>query len=403
MISSCRCFLFAAVIHQLSVSSLSALEIFSKGMVVPETISLVPDGFGSLAGSYLVPDAGLSREPGESRPIWQVSPSGGAPTVFAQVTQDLLGGIFLPDSFGEFGGRYLVGGSNRPEAIDARANGTYPFTISTKLLTFDSEGNETDFAVFEETVLNEESVPTLTELFPIRLITPVIAPDDFGSFSDRLLFSDAFRGVVAFDSQGNFETVADPDELGLVDADPRDDFFQPFGMAFAPSNLEKVGGRLFVSGTALRDSAEVVSVLAMDGEGEAELFATIPLSPAQVEVGAGARQMAFAPEGFGELGGMLLLSVSGSRHGQGAIGQLLAINDEGNVAAVLKVRTEFDKFDPRGLLFTEDNRLLINDASDPILIATPDDFQMVPEPSGNVLLGCGAVICLLLRVRCTNR
>jgi hypothetical protein len=49
------------------------------------------------------------------------------------------------------------------------------------------------------------------------------------------------------------------------------------------------------------------------------------------------------------------------------------------------------KFDPRGLYFVDNQHLLVSDASDPILLATPDAFQpsAVPEPTTFSLLGIG--------------
>ena len=75
--------------------------------------------------------------------------------------------------------------------------------------------------------------------------------------------------------------------------------------------------------------------------------------------------------------------------GGGALGALHVLNSSGQIAATLKVGTELDKFDPRGIFFTDDGRVLISDASDPILVAGPDDFAVVPEPSTFLIWSLG--------------
>ena len=109
-------------------------------------------------------------------------------------------------------------------------------------------------------------------------------------------------------------------------------------------------------------------ILSVDASGVAEVFAAIPLSQQQIDARIGLRQMAFVPDGFGDLSGLLLVSVSGSVAGGGAIGQVLAIDEGGEIAKVLRIGTHLDKFDPRGFFFTEDGLILISDASDPILV-----------------------------------
>ena len=59
------------------------------------------------------------------------------------------------------------------------------------------------------------------------------------------------------------------------------------------------------------------------------------------------------------------------------------------------------KFDPRGLYFSDDHTLLVSDASDPILLVTPDAFQ-VPEPSTLALFGFGLAGFVAYRRSRTN-
>src|SRR5207245_2803429 len=92
-----------------------------------------------------------------------------------------------------------------------------------------------------------------------------------------------------------------------------------FGLAFAPQGFGSVGGRLLVGdeGGGLID--------AISSNGSVATFGNIPLTPGQ----RGVRQMAFVPTGFGDLGGLLLVSVSGSSRGGGTLGSLLALDGSG--------------------------------------------------------------------------
>lgn len=47
----------------------TALELFSEGMTLPESISLAPSGFSTYGGWYIVPDNRASQ-------LWAVSPDG---------------------------------------------------------------------------------------------------------------------------------------------------------------------------------------------------------------------------------------------------------------------------------------------------------------------------------------
>ncbi len=101
--------------------------------------------------------------------------------------------------------------------------------------------------------------------------------------------------------------------------------------------------------------------------------------------------MEFSPPGFiPGFGQLLFVSISGSTTGGGTLGDVVAIDSNGNVVESLREAPEFGgKFDPRGLYFTADGNLLISDASDPIWKAGPQNFQSVPEPSIILLLAIG--------------
>ena len=100
--------------------------------------------------------------------------------------------------------------------------------------------------------------------------------------------------------------------------------------------------------------------------------------------------MAFGPKdfipGYDEL---LFVSVSGSSQGGGTLGDILAVDFTGAIVASLRTNLGLTKFDPRGLYFTDGGQLVVSDASDPIWIATPDDFRVVPEPAAIALFGLG--------------
>jgi hypothetical protein len=93
--------------------------------------------------------------------------------------------------------------------------------------------------------------------------------------------------------------------------------------------------------------------------------------------------------------------------GGGQLGAVYALDGSGQIVAALKVGTELQAFDPRGLYFPNSNTLLINDGSDPILSAAPSDFgppTFVPEPSSLVtgfvaLVSLGLVACARRRLR----
>ena len=80
------------------------------------------------------------------------------------------------------------------------------------------------------------------------------------------------------------------------------------------------------------------------------------------------------------------------------IGVLIALL----LPAVQSACAAANKLNPRGLLFQPGGELLINDASDPILLATPADFiplgpLATPEPNSFVMLLSGLGLLLLAR------
>lgn len=386
------------------LNSVHAIEVFSSGMEVPESISEIPVGFNSNAGDYLVPDPGFDGD-GPFR-IWNVPAEGGAPVEF--VDEDTLfaddlfpstgnfrngvkGGMFLPANFGTNGGRYVTAVEH--SSFDAGSN-----IVSThsRIVTVDGTGNVEDFVRFDY-VGTIEGFPG-AGFFPGEPISPSIAPQSFGSLAGQLIYANR-SGAFAISQEGSVTPFFDKtlqypfgSEFGFV-----------WGAAFAPDGFGAVGGSLLVNDGRPNIATNTVNdealILSVDEAGSATVFTSIPLDQQQIDSDAGLRQMGFVPDGFGELTGLLLVSVSADSTGGGATGRLYAIDGSGDIVKTLKVGTEFDKFDPRGFAFTDNGEILISDASDPILLATVDDFIPVPEPSTLALATLGLLGLLVCRRR----
>ena len=322
-----------------------AVTVISQGYVVPETISQAPAGFGGYGGSFFIPDFSTDK-------IMVMPAGGGSPSVFQQATPNITGGLFLPPGFGASGGQFIVVGRT------SSATG--------QITAYDSAGNATAWG----------SSPQVG-----GLSIPAIAPGNFGSYGGQLFVSDT-RGVAVFGPAGTYSPFVTELPFGGNGA---------FGIAFAPSGFGNVGGSLLVGNAGQVGGTS--DIVAIDAAGNVSPFASINLLPGQV----GLRQMAFAPDNFGQYGGMLFVSVSGSTQGGGALGSLLVLDGLGEIVATLKLGTELDKFDPRGLFFLDDGELLIADAADPILLATAADFRATPLPGTLAMLVLGGLPLLARR------
>jgi hypothetical protein len=330
----------ALILSMLSFAGVAqaGLVVFGQGLSLPESISLVPAAFGSYGGDYFIPDPGINNI-GLGN-IDYLLPTGGTASVFVTIpgqTVRPLGGMFLPSSFGSWGGQFLaVGGS---------ANGSFAVAIA-------SDG----------------TVTPVTNLPVSQFVSPVLAPAGFGSVAGQVLVTNNDGTVRAIDQSGNLSTFATVPGALL------------FGAALAPQGFGAVGGDLLVS------DGGSGNIFAIDSQGNANLFATVPRGPNQ----PGLRQMAFAPAGFGTYGGDLFLSISGSGAGGGTFGALVVLDGNGVEIAQLIVGTQLNHFDPRGILFPDNQTLLIS-SSDPIYLSTPQDFRPVPEPTTLLLLGGGLI------------
>jgi hypothetical protein len=253
--------------------------------------------------------------------------------------------MFAPASLGSLSGDYLAFGFTGPNA------GIYSLS---------SPGG----------TLN----PFYTDPNPsYSLDNPVAAPSSFGSVGGDILAPEAFFAsatstVVALSPSGTVSTFATIDNFGSAGG-----VTGGFGSVFAPAGFVPGtdGPVLLVSDVASGDIDWI------DSSGNVHLFANIPLSAGQ----SGLRSMAFAPDGFGNYGGDLFVSVSGSSGGGGTVGAVDVLNSQGQVIGVINQGAVDAPFDPRGLYFAGDNQLLIADSDPSIYSAPPAAVTATPEPA----------------------
>lgn len=309
----------------------------SGGYGVPETISVAPSGFGSFVGDYFIPDA--------NGKIWRLPQGGGSPVLFADVYG--LGALFLPTGWGTFSGELLV-------VADTEAQ----FSV------FASDGTQTKLD---------------PNLLTAPYKTPVIAPDSFLPYGGHLFVSDLNDNVWRTPPPGapgtttlfkNLNDGCPPDQQNS--SCPLWDIWA-FGLEFTPADWPGPNRLLVSDGNSGR-----IAWLASNGS--MDLFTIYALQEGQL----GLRQMLVTPPDYlaaqGMPGTVLLVSVSGSQYGGGALGAIVVVDSGGNQVGYLKVGDVLDKFDPRGMLIRSDGNLLVSDASDPILLASPSDFvKVLPE------------------------
>jgi hypothetical protein len=330
----------ALVLSVLSFAGVAqaGLVVFGTGFSLPESISLAPAGFGSYGGDYFIPDPGVGGL-GLGN-VDYLPPTGGTASVFVTISGQTvrpLGGLFLPNNFGSWGGQFLAVG----------------------------QSGATSFA---SAVASDGTITPVASIAGGQFVSPVLAPSGFGSVAGQVLMTNNDGTVRALDQSGNLTTFATVQGALL------------FGAALAPQGFGAFGGDLLVSDAASGN------IFAIDAQGNVSPFATVSLGMNQ----PGLRQMTFAPNGFGTYGGDLVLSISGSGAGGGTFGAVVVLDANGNEIAQLIVGSQVNAFDPRGLFFADNQTLLIS-SSDPIYLATPVDFQPVPEPATILLLGGGMI------------
>ena len=223
----------------LITSAFAAVSVFATGVVIPETIAR------TAAGNFFVTDAD-----GDG-PIWSVPAAGGTATQVASAGYILLGGVFLPASFGSAGGQFLVVGSDGTLASASTMNAS--FTVTPYVSPADSAWT-----------------------------TPVVA-SSFGRHSGEVLVTNQGSGTGSPD--GSVDIFTPSGTVGRLTNLPSVNV--PFGAALAPRGFGDVGGTLLVS------DAGGGGIYSINPTGRVSLFTTIPLGTGQ----SGLRQMAFAPRG----------------------------------------------------------------------------------------------------------
>jgi hypothetical protein len=314
-----------------------------------------------------------------------------------------------PSSFGTFGGSFIV-----PDAVNLNvwavpSNGGAPTNIATNqanstfvsvrggvFLPSNWGGNAGSFLEVGYNPVNTLAAPILlvapngsVSQFSSTTLNggqPQIVPSGFGSYGGDVVVPN-----YNFDTNLNrfisTITLVAPDgsTTSLASGTSLPD--GAGGAAFAPSGFGALGGKLFVDGLA----SDQIDTL--DANGDVTPFATVPLKTGQPSP----FQMAFAPSDFFPgLGSLLFVSIRGSTTGKGTLGDVLAYNSSGILVASLRTDLGLTTFDPRGLLFIPDpsnskqTDLLISDASSgQILLFAPQAFTAVPEPSSLVLCMAG--------------
>jgi hypothetical protein len=313
-----------------TVAKADVVSVFATGFSLPESITPVPTSFGLPGAAYIIPDPTVNESGVPT--VYTIPVGGGAATPLANLSSEnnfVTGGAFLPSTYGAIGGDYLAVGfgssGGEADAIDASGNVT----------------------------------PVLTNIANSAFTSAIVAPAGFGAVAGALLISDEGTGnIYVLNDDGSTSVFANVGSGGA-----------PFGMAFAPTGFGAVGGDLIVS-----DSASG-KIYAIDPSGNVSLYTTVPLGPSQT----GLRQFAFAPSGFGDFGGDLFLSISGSSQGGGTFGALVVLDGAGDQVGVIQQGVAGDGFDPRGLYFADSNTLLAS-SSDPIYAITPSGFVATPEP-----------------------
>jgi len=326
------------------------ITVFSgpAGFTLPETISAIPAGFGSVGGNYFVPDA-LSGQ------LLVVPAAGGSPTAFATIPTGMVSGLVVPAGYGSISGSFLVTGASAASIVSPTGTVT-PLPVNANL---GIEGS-------------------------------TVAPAGFGSLGGKILLGAANGNTTQI-------LILNPDGTTTVFATLGTDS-DPFTLGFAPTGFGSIGGDLLVTDGA---SGKMYVV---DASGNISLFDTLPVPSVTDEI-TGLRQFTFAPSGYGPYGGDLFVSVSGSGDGGGTFGSVDILNGSGGLVGTLLEGTVGQPYDPRGLYFASNTQLLIGNAEPgEILSVTQDNFTstVTPEPSSVSLLALGICGIVAVRMRAHN-
>jgi hypothetical protein len=329
----------------------SVTTFSTGGYIVPETITPIPTGFGTVGGNYFVPDA-------EADTLFVMPVNGGPPTAFATIPGSLTQGLFAPSGYGSLSGSFLVVGNG--QAVSVSASGT----VTTQNFSYDT-------------------------------LAATVAPTNFGSYGGKILLgnveANGVADILVLNPNGTTSVLA---TLGVQNSvgSPA-----TFSLGFAPSTFGQYAGDLIVT------DGFSGKIYVVTPSGQVILFATLP-TPTVTSQTTGLREFAFAPAGYGAYGGDLFVSVSGSQQGGGSVGSLDVVNSSGVEVADLLQGTNSSPLDPRGLYFTGSNQLLLADADPGILSVTPSALvATTPEPSTWALLLTGTLGLSLVTMRARKR
>lgn len=301
----------------LITSAFAAVSVFATGMSNPEGIT------PTAAAKFFVTDG---RADG---PIWSVAAGGGTATQVASAGYSLLGGVFLPASFGSVGGQFLVVGGDQ-------VNGARASTMN---------------ASFTVTPYASQANSLWT--------TPVVA-SGFGPHNGEVLVTS--QGTETGLHDGSVDIFTPSGSVGRLTNLTTVNI--PFGAAQAPTGFGPVGGTLLVS------DALGAGIYSVTPKGKVSLFTTIPFGTGQ----NGLRQMAFAPKGWGQYSGNLFVSLN--------TGDIDIVSRNGAVIGRIS-----GSFNPRGLLFTTlsgNPSLLFSDTMNHVIHeAGPGDIVPTTETVSN--------------------
>jgi hypothetical protein len=345
-------FVFALVSTLLPATAwCDPITIFAgpAGFTLPETITAIPAGFGTVGGNYFVPDA-------TSGQLLVVPAAGGSPTAFATIPTGIVSGLIVPAGYGSISGSFLVTGANSASTVSPTGTVT-PLPINVNL---GIEGS-------------------------------TVAPAGFGSVGGKILLGSTTGTATQI-------LILNPDGTTTVFA-TLGTSFDPFTLGFAPAGFGSIGGDLLVT------DGGSGKMYAIDASGNVSLFDTLPVPVVTDEI-TGLRQFTFAPSGYGSYGGDMFISVSGSGDGGGTFGSVDIVNGSGGLVGELLEGTVGQPYDPRGLYFASNTQLLVANAEPgEILSVTQDNFTstVTPEPSSLSLLALGICGIVALRMGAARR
>ena len=304
---------------------------------LPESISKAPSGFGTYEGDYLIPDANTGV-------LWRLPQGGESISAFAQLPQPdcyyFTNGIFLPSTFGAYGGQFLAGGGIVPTpSCDPQV--IYGQTQNGVLWAINADGNIQKLPV-------NVSFPSFEgDSNWVSSVTPQIAPSSFGSYGGQLF--------VTGGQDQQIESVINPyqrryiirnyiyrvDEILDVSVfstrtteyircypscgdEPQYTFW---GMTFAPSDFDSFSGTMLVGGSVSHTNpvSKIGQIQSIDSSGTLKLFTEFPLQQIEGFVA----QMGFAPNSFTGYEGKLFVSLAGKAGGGGINGACRCIRLRG--------------------------------------------------------------------------